>query len=310
MRDLARLLSWLTVKQFIKGKYQTNTPSGKYSLIDRVFKICDTFFLRSYYKKGNLMNYNFIKVDIDNHTAVVEMNRKKELNALNMAMMRELDNAFISFGQEDSDINLVVLTGGDECFSAGLDLKEVPDLNGDDSARYFKLYLDLYTRLIDYDMILITAVSGIAFGGGLNLALMGDIIIASESAIFGHPEMKYGFNPLITPLVSRIGMARSKELTLRGDPIGAIEANNIGLINRVVPPERFREEVMRWAKQLEKRPKEAVMALKRSFDVVSRLDAKAAIEYELEISAMLLNVRSSVRKEMKGFIQGKKTPFA
>jgi enoyl-CoA hydratase/carnithine racemase len=253
------------------------------------------------------MEYNLIKIEVENHIAIIEMNRKNELNALSMAMMRELDTAFASFLKEGSNISLVVLTGGEECFSAGLDLKEVPDLNGDDSARYFRLYLDLYTRLIDYEKILITAVSGIAFGVGLNLALMGDIIIASESAIFGHPEIKYGFNPLITPLVSRIGMARSKELTLRGDPIGAIEAHNIGLINRVVPPERFREEVMLWARQLEKRPKEAVMALKRAFDVVSRLDAKAAIEYELEISAMLLNVRTDARKEMKNFIQGKKT---
>jgi enoyl-CoA hydratase/carnithine racemase len=256
------------------------------------------------------MEYGLIKIEVENHIAIIEMNRKNELNALSMAMMRELDKAFVSFLDEGSNINLVVLTGGDECFSAGLDLKEVPDLNSDDSARYFRLYLDLYTRLIDYEKILITAVSGIAFGGGLNLALMGDIIIASESAIFGHPEIKYGFNPLITPLVSRIGMARSKELTLRGDPIGAIEAHNIGLINRVVPPERFREEVMLWSRQLEKRPKEAVMALKRAFDVVSRLDAKAAIEYELEISAMLLNVRTDARKEMKNFIQGKKTSRA
>jgi enoyl-CoA hydratase/carnithine racemase len=257
-------------------------------------------------KKEGLMEYSLIRIEVENQIAIVEMNRKKELNALSTAMMRELDSAFASFLKEDSNINLVVLTGGDECFSAGLDLKEVPDLNGNDSARYFRLYLDLYTRLIDYEKILITAVSGIAFGGGLNLALMGDIIIASESAIFGHPEIKYGFNPLVTPLVSRIGMARSKELTLRGDPIGAIEAHNIGLINRVVPPERFREEVMLWARQLEKRPKEAIQALKRSFDVVSRLDAKAAIEYELEISAMLLNVRTDARKEMKNFIQGKK----
>jgi enoyl-CoA hydratase/carnithine racemase len=266
------------------------------------------YVLDKIFKRGFFMGYSLINVEIENHIAVVEMNRKKELNTLSRTMIRELVSAFASFVQEDSNINLVVLTGGDECFSAGLDLKEVPDLNGDDSARYFRLYLDLYTRLIDYEKILITAVSGIALGGGLNLALMGDIIIASESAIFGHPEVKYGFNPLITPLVSRIGMARSKELTLRGDPIGAIEAHNIGLINRVVPPERFREEVMAWARQLEKRPKEAVLALKRSYDVVSRLDAKAAIEYELEISAMLLNVRTSVRKEMKQFIQGKKAP--
>jgi enoyl-CoA hydratase/carnithine racemase len=278
----------------------------KHSLIDQCCKICDRGSI-IHIKKGFPMEYSLIKVEVENHIAIVEMNRKKELNALNMTILKELDNAFSSFTKEDSDINLVVLTGGDECFSAGLDLKEVPDLNEEDSAKYFKYAHDLYVRLIEYEKILITAVSGIAFGGGLNLALMGDIIIASESAIFGHPEVKYGFNPLITPLVSRIGMARSKELTLRGDPIGAIQAYNIGLINRVIPPERFREEVSLWARQLAKRPKDAVAALKRSFDVVSRLDSNAAIEYELEITAMLLNVRTSVRREMRQFIQGKKS---
>jgi len=251
------------------------------------------------------MEYKLIKVDIADGIAVVEMNRKHELNALSMAMLKELDHAFSSFLTEQSDVRLVVLTGGDECFSAGLDLKEVPSLDADDAARYFKVALDLYTKMIDFEKILITAVSGIAFGGGLNLCLMGDIIIASESAIFGHPEMKYGFNPLITPLVSRIGMARSKELTLRGDPFGAHEAFEIGLANRVVPPERFRDEVREWSRQLARRSPEAVRALKRAFDVVIRLDSKAAIEYELEMTAMLLSSRMNIKQEMRDFIKGK-----
>jgi enoyl-CoA hydratase/carnithine racemase len=251
------------------------------------------------------MEYKFIKVDISEEIAVVEMNRKHELNALSMAMLKEIDHAFTAFLKEESMVRLVVLTGGDECFSAGLDLKEVPNLSGEDAARYFKIALDLYTKLIDFEKILIAAVSGIAFGGGLNLALMADIIIASESAIFGHPEMKYGFNPLITPLVSRIGMARSKELTLRGDPIGAHEAHSIGLVNRVVPPERFKDEVREWARQLARRSPEAVRVSKRAFDVVSRLDFKAAIEYELEMTAMLLSGRSDIKKEMRDFIKDK-----
>jgi len=251
------------------------------------------------------MDYKLIKVDIADGIAVVEMNRKHELNALSMAMLKEMDRALTSFLTEESEVRLVVLTGGDECFSAGLDLKEVPSLSADDAERYFKVALDLYTKMIDFEKIIITAVSGIAFGGGLNLCLMGDIIIASESAIFGHPEMKYGFNPLITPLVSRIGMARSKELTLRGDPIGAHEAFEIGLVNRVVPPERFRDEVKEWSRQLARRSPEAVRALKRAFDVVIRLDSKAALEYELEMTAMLLASRMNIKQEMRDFIKGK-----
>jgi enoyl-CoA hydratase/carnithine racemase len=251
------------------------------------------------------MDYQFIKVDINEELAVVEMDRKHELNALSKGMLTEIKHVFYSFLQADNDIRLVVLTGGDECFSAGIDLKEAPNYTAEEAANYFSLAVDIYSMLLDYDKILITAVSGIAFGGGFNLALMGDIIIASESAIFGHPEIKYGFNPLLTPLVARIGMARSKELTLRGEPIGAQEAYNIGLVNRVVAPEKFRGEVCAWAQNLMNRSPEVVRALKRSFDVVSRLDAKAALEYELEMTAMLFNIRGDIREKMKGVIAHK-----
>ncbi len=248
------------------------------------------------------MEYQFIKVDIDGQIAIIEMDRKHELNALSKGMLIEIQHVFSSFLRRDNDIRLVILTGGDECFSAGIDLKEAPYYTGEEAASYFSLAVEIYSMLLDYEGILITAVSGIAFGGGFNLALMGDIILASESAIFGHPEIKYGFNPLLTPLVSRIGMARSKELTLRGEPIGAQKAFHIGLVNRVVAPEKFNDEVSAWAHQLVNRSPEVVKALKRSFDVVNRLDAKAALEYEFEKTAWLFNIRGDIRETMKSAI--------
>jgi enoyl-CoA hydratase len=254
------------------------------------------------------MDYQFIKVEVTGAIAIVEMDRKNELNALSHGMLSEINHVFSSFINEESPVRLVILTGGDRCFSAGIDLKEAPNFTSEEAARYFNLAVNIYSMLIDYDKILITAVSGIAFGGGFNLALMGDIIIASENAIFGHPEIKYGFNPLLTPLVARIGMARSKELTLRGEPIGAQEAFAIGLVNRVVAPERFKEEIQNWANLLVHRSPEVVRALKRTFDVVSRLDAKAALEYELEMSAMLFNIRGDIRDKMKDAIIIKGSP--
>lgn len=248
------------------------------------------------------MDYKFIKLEVTGEIAWVEMDRKHELNALSYGMLSEINHAFSSFIKEGNNVRLAILTGGDQCFSAGIDLKEAPNFTSEEAARYFNMAVGIYSMLIDYDKILITAVSGIAFGGGFNLALMGDIIIASESAIFGHPEIKYGFNPLLTPLIARIGMARSKELTLRGEPIGAQEAHTIGLVNRVVAPEQFREEITIWANQLVNRPPEVVRALKRSFDVVSRLDSKAALEYELEMTAMLFNIRGDIREKMRDVI--------
>ena len=251
------------------------------------------------------MEYQCIRVERSNAIATVELDRKRELNALTYTLLTEIDHAFNQTLQDDPDIRLIVLTGGEDCFSAGMDLKEFGEFTPDDVARYFKLYMNIYTRLMDYEKILISAVSGIAFGGGFNLALMGDIIIASESAIFAHPEIKYGFNPLLTPLVTRTGMARSKELALRAEPIGAREACDMGLVNRVVPPERFKEEVRAWAEMLAKRSPEVVKAIKRAFDVVTRLDAKAALEYELEMTAILLNSRPEIREEVVTFLKSK-----
>ncbi|HPC47761.1 MAG TPA: enoyl-CoA hydratase/isomerase family protein, partial [Deltaproteobacteria bacterium] len=204
------------------------------------------------------MGYQFIKADIEGQIALIEMDRKRELNALSFGMMREIHHVFARVLHETSEARVIVFTGGDECFSAGIDLKEAPGFTPEEAANYFRLAVEVYTMLLDQDKILISAVSGIAFGGGFNLALMGDMIIASESAIFAHPEIKYGFNPLLAPLVARIGIARARELALRGDPVGAREAYTYGLVNRVVEPERFRDEVMACAAQLVGRPPEVV----------------------------------------------------
>jgi enoyl-CoA hydratase/carnithine racemase len=249
------------------------------------------------------MKYEFVKAEVRDEIVIIEMDRKRELNALSYGMLNEIHQVFTQFLTKEENARIIILTGGDECFSAGIDLKEAPHFSSGDAAKYFRLAVEVYSMLLDQDKILITAVSGIAFGGGFNLALMGDIIIASESAIFGHPEIKYGFNPLLTPLLARIGIARTKELALRGDPIGAKEAYQIGLVNRVVEPERFRDEVLSCARQLVSRSPDVVRAVKRSLDVVSRLDAKAALEYELEMTAMLFNIRGDVRDKMKSVIK-------
>jgi enoyl-CoA hydratase/carnithine racemase len=251
------------------------------------------------------MDFQFLKTEVRDEIAIIEMDRKRDINALSYGMLDEIHKAVSHFIRKEDDTRVIIFTGGDECFSAGIDLKEAPHFSPGDAAKYFRLAVEVYSLLLDQDKILITAVSGIAFGGGFNLALMGDIIYASESAIFGHPEIKYGFNPLLAPLLSRIGLARTKELALRGDPIGAKEAYQIGLVNRVVEPERFRDEVYSCAKQLVSRSPDVVRAVKRSLDVVSRLDAKAALEYELEMTAMLFNIRGDVRDKMKGVIKFK-----
>ena len=139
-------------------------------------------------------------------------------------------------------------------------------------------------------------------GGGFNLATVCDIIVASETAIFGHPELKFGLNPLFDPLRRIVGMAKAKEIAMLGEPVGAQEALRIGLVNKIVPPDRFIEEAKNVAGELAKRSAKAVEAVKRISDIVPRLDKSTALEHEFEISALLFS-RSERREQMKGFIE-------
>ncbi|OPZ60098.1 MAG: putative enoyl-CoA hydratase echA8 [Deltaproteobacteria bacterium ADurb.Bin510] len=249
------------------------------------------------------MDYQFLKFEVIEGVAVVEMDRKKELNALSQEMMGELYHVFGRLIPKRDDIRVVILTGGEQLFSAGMDLRQAIDSTSADITAYCEKAVGVFNKILELDRILITAVSGICMGGGFNLAMMGDIIIASENAIFSHPEIKYGFNPVLTPLFYRVGLTRTKELALRGDPIGAREAYDMGLVNRVVAPEAFREEAWSWAKQLRKRPPETVRILKRAFDVVPHLNAKAAITYELELSALLVNSSPELKESMRKILK-------
>jgi len=141
----------------------------------------------------------------------------------------------------------------------------------------------------------IAAVGGIALGGGFNLAVLCDLIIASESAIFGHPELRFGMNPLLDPLRRAVGLAKAKQIIMMGEPIGAKEALKLGFVNKVAPPERFMAVAESYAQELTKRPPSALQAIKRASDVVPRLDKRTALAYELEVTALLFS-RSESRE--------------
>ncbi len=249
------------------------------------------------------MEYKALQVTIEDNIAFIHMNREERYNILSFTMLNELYHVFAHLLPENEQIRVAVLTGGKKCFSAGMNLKAVTTEENGKVARYGELTVAVYTKIMDYDGILLCAVDGIAMGGGFNLALMGDLIICSEAAIFSHPEIKMGLNPILTPMLSRIGLTRTKELALRGDPIGAQKAYDIGLINRVVGPDEFEAKTLEWARQLAKRPPEAVRMLKRSFDVVPRLNTKSALEYEIEMSALLISSNADVRGRMRKIIE-------
>jgi len=215
----------------------------------------------------------FIKVNPQyaKHIALIELNRPKELNALNLQLMGELRDSLKQLDDND-EVRVIVLTGNEKAFAAGADIKQMAGKTAIDM-----LMIDQFST---WDQIkktkkpLIAAVSGFALGGGCELAMTCDMIIASETARFGQPEIKIGVMPGAggtQRLTRAIGKARAMEMVLTGKFIGAEEAEKFGLVNRVVPVEVYLEEAIKLAAEIAKMSpiatRMAKEAVNRSFEV-------------------------------------------
>lgn len=232
------------------------------------------------------MEYNNILLEIRKGYAIVTLNRPQEMNALNWEMRKELDHVFDHL-VGIKEVKSVIITGGDYVFSAGMDLKEMSTLPDEDIPAFFTSIVRYLDKIYNYPKPVIAAVGGIALGGGFNIATVCDFIVASESAIFGHPELKLGLNPLFSPLRNRVGLTKAKELIMLGEPIGAMEALRIGLVNKVAPPERFMQEAVNMAEQLAQYPPSVIETIKKVANVTSYMDDRKALELEFDIMVHL-----------------------
>ena len=251
------------------------------------------------------MKYNTILITKEKGYTILTLNRPGEMNALSREMRQELLHCFGQL-EEDDSVKAVILTGGDNVFSAGVDLKELSILEGDEFENYMRMMIKNLQKIYTFRKPVIAAVSGIALGGGFNLVTVCDMVIASETAIFGHPELKFGLNPLFDPLRRIVGTAKAKEIAMLGEPIGAREALRIGLVNKVSPPEEFMKDAMSVAGEISLRPARAIEAVKKISDIVPRLDKATALEYEFEISELLFS-RAEIREHMKRFFDNLKS---
>jgi enoyl-CoA hydratase len=247
------------------------------------------------------MKYKTIHIEKQNGCSIVTLNRPSEMNALSKDMRIELEDCFIRI-ERDDNLRVVVLTGGDYVFSAGMDIKEMAALPDGEIDDYFKSIVKCLDKIYTFKKPVIAAVGGIALGGGFNLATVCDLIIASESAIFGHPELKFGLNPLFNPLRQIVGSAKAKEIAMLGEPIGAMEALRIGLVNKVAPPEKFMEEAVGMACELAKRSPKALEAVKRISDIAPRLDKSSALALEFDMCALLFS-RAERKSHMEKFLK-------
>ncbi len=242
------------------------------------------------------------------HIALIELNRPKELNALNPQLMQEVRDALLELDRNDQ-VRVIIITGNEQAFAAGADIKQMADKSAID--------MHLLDQFSTWDQIrktrkpIIAAVSGFALGGGCEFAMTCDMIIASETAKFGQPEIKIGTMPGAggtQRLTRAIGKAKAMELILTGRFLSAEEAHFYGLVNKVVPVEFYLKEAIALATEIASLSPLAVQlakeAVNRSFETL--LDEGLMFERK----NFYLTFASQDQKEgMQAFIEKRKPSF-
>ena len=210
---------------------------------------------------------------------VVRLNRPQALNALNSTLTREILDALDAFDGDDS-IGCMILTGSDKAFAAGADIKAMVDQTA--VAMMSDDFTD-WSRLTRLTKPVIAAVSGWALGGGCEMAMMCDMIVASETAKFGQPEISIGIIPGAggtQRLTRAVGKALAMEVMLGGRNLTASEALTFGLVNRVAPVESYMDEAIALASKIASMPRVAVRLIKDAVNKAEELPLSAGLDYE------------------------------
>jgi len=259
-------------------------------------------------KEMMTLTYQNILTAVEENIGIVTLNRPKVLNALNHELMEELVKALEEFDR-DEKIRAIILTGGERAFAAGADIKEMSDET--------TIGIMLKDRFATWDRVrnikkpIIAAVSGYALGGGCELVMTCDIIVASETAQFGQPEINIGVIPGAggTQRLTRVvGKHKAMEMILTGRPISANEAFAMGLVNKIAPVELFLDEAKAMAKEIAKKSPVAVRLAKEA--VLKTFDTSITEGLQFERKNFYMLFSSEDQKEgMKAFLEKRPASF-
>ena len=248
------------------------------------------------------MSYEFVLTQVDGAVGVVTIHRPQVRNALNHQTIAELVDALESFDRDDA-IRCMVLTGDDRAFAAGADIGQMAEASAIDVLRD-----DNFARWARFRAIhkpVIAAVGGYALGGGCELALMCDLVVASETAQFGQPEVKIGIIPGAggTQRWARTaGKVRAMEAVLTGEPVRAVDAERMGLVNRVVPAGAQLEEAKRLAQLIAARPPLAIRLGKEAVNHAMEVGLTPGLEFERKLFYLLF-ASEDKREGMRAFLE-------
>lgn len=197
-----------------------------------------------------MTTYETILTEVADRVATITLNRPEALNALNSQLLADVTTAVAEF-DANPEVGVIVITGSEKAFAAGADIKEMKDETYPAIAEK-RLFAE-WEKIAQAKTPIITAVSGFALGGGCEVAMLGDILLASESAKFGQPEITLGIIPGMggtQRLIRAVGKAKAMDLILTGRMMDAKEAERAGLVARILPDEGFAEEVHKIAKKI------------------------------------------------------------
>ena len=251
------------------------------------------------------MNYETILTETRSRVGLITLNRPKAMNALNNQLMVELMDALDSFDRND-DIRAMVITGNEKAFAAGADIKELADKSITEMMD--SDHIAVFGRIRTIRKPVIAAVSGWALGGGCEVALSCDMIVASDSAKFGLPEVTIGVIPGAggtQRLTRAVGKAIAMEMILNNRTLTAQEALQFGLVNRLVPVETYLEEALKLADEVASRAPLAIRAAKK---MINQSYERTLSEGLIEEKQVFYNLFASEdqKEGMRAFVEKRK----
>lgn len=267
-------------------------------------------------KDSTLMSADYQNIKLEqkeNAVWFLTLNRPQALNALNSQMLNEIGDALRQLSEMDYDnAKVLVITGsGEKAFVAGADIKEMRDLNCEEAQAFSQKGQSVFHELNLLKIPVIAAVNGFALGGGCELALACDFIVASENAKFGLPEVSLGLIPGFggtVRLLNAVGIRKAREMTFTGELLSATDAKNWGLVSEVVPQADLITSVMKKVEMILAKSAVAVGLSKRSINQASDLEIEKALVNEAEIFGRIFDSADS-KEGMSAFLEKRKPKF-
>jgi enoyl-CoA hydratase len=255
------------------------------------------------------MNFETIVVSREGMVGTITLNRPQAMNALSAKLVAELVSALDEF-EKDDGVRCLIIAGSEKAFSAGADIKEMADMTAVQMAMTGH-FLPLLDKVGRFPKPIVGALSGFVLGGGLELAMCLDVLVASETTQLGQPEIDIGVMPGgggTQRLTRAVGKYKAMEMILTGKRIGAEEARALGLVSRVVPKEAYLEEARKVASEIASKSPVAIRMAKMAINKAFEMGLGDAVDFERDLFYLLF-ASEDAKEGMKAFMEKRKPEF-